>query len=154
VTGAEPVKTVTKKQRKFRKDLQIRLLKREEEENKKNHRNKLRNEKKTRIKKEMENPPYSAAPLQVETGNEDNKNKYKSKGIGDLCERIRYKKSNIIYFNCACATLICLNQKKQKGSHNNPLKDLGRDQFSQLCFLHPIIQIVYRSLILLGTMLR
>jgi hypothetical protein len=41
--GAEAIKTVTKKQRKFRKELQIRLLKREEEENKKKLRNKLRN---------------------------------------------------------------------------------------------------------------
>jgi hypothetical protein len=46
MTGAEAIKTVTKKQRKFRKELQIRLLKREEEENKKNLRNKLRKEKK------------------------------------------------------------------------------------------------------------
>jgi hypothetical protein len=45
MTGAEPIKTVTKKQRKFRKELQILLLKRGEEENKKNLRNKLRNEK-------------------------------------------------------------------------------------------------------------
>jgi hypothetical protein len=43
MTGAEAIKTVTKKQRKFRKELQIRLLKREEEENKKKLRNKLRN---------------------------------------------------------------------------------------------------------------
>jgi hypothetical protein len=46
MTGAEAIKTVTKKQRKFRKELQIRLLKGEEEENKKKLRNKLRNEKK------------------------------------------------------------------------------------------------------------
>jgi hypothetical protein len=45
MTGAEAIKTVTNKQRKFRKELQIRLLKREEEENKKKLRNKLRNEK-------------------------------------------------------------------------------------------------------------
>jgi hypothetical protein len=44
--GAEAIKTVTKKQRKFRKELQIRLIKREEEENKKRLRNKLRNERK------------------------------------------------------------------------------------------------------------
>jgi hypothetical protein len=31
MTGAEAIKTVTKKQQKFRKELQIRLLKREEE---------------------------------------------------------------------------------------------------------------------------
>jgi hypothetical protein len=43
MTGAEPIKTVTKKQLTFRKELQIRLLKREEEENKKKIRNKLRN---------------------------------------------------------------------------------------------------------------
>jgi DNA polymerase III delta subunit len=41
--GAEPIKTVTTKQRKFRKELQIQLLKIEEEENKKKIRNKLRN---------------------------------------------------------------------------------------------------------------
>jgi hypothetical protein len=46
MTGAEAIKTVTKKQRKFRKELQIRLLKREEEENTKKLRNKLRNLKK------------------------------------------------------------------------------------------------------------
>jgi hypothetical protein len=45
-TGSEPIKTVTKKQRKSRKELHIRLLKREEEENKKKLRNKLKNEKK------------------------------------------------------------------------------------------------------------
>jgi hypothetical protein len=45
MTGAEAIKTVTKKQRKFRKELHIRLLKREEEENKKKLRNKLRNKK-------------------------------------------------------------------------------------------------------------
>jgi hypothetical protein len=38
-------KTVTEKQRKFRKELQIRLLKRHEEETKKKLRNKLKNEK-------------------------------------------------------------------------------------------------------------
>jgi hypothetical protein len=43
LTGAEAIKTVTKKQRKFRKELQILLLKREEEENKKKLRKKLRN---------------------------------------------------------------------------------------------------------------
>jgi hypothetical protein len=42
LTGAETIKTVTKK-RKFRKEFKIRLLKREEEENKKKLRNKLRN---------------------------------------------------------------------------------------------------------------
>jgi hypothetical protein len=35
ITGAEAIKTVTKKQRKFRKEFHIRLLKRKEEENKK-----------------------------------------------------------------------------------------------------------------------
>jgi hypothetical protein len=45
MTGAEAITAVTKKQRKFRKELQIRLLKREEEENKKKLRNKLRNKK-------------------------------------------------------------------------------------------------------------
>jgi hypothetical protein len=65
----------------------------------------------------------------------------------------RVNQSNIIYFNCACATLICLNQNKQNGSHNTPLKELGRDQFSQLCFLRPIIRIVYRSMILLETLI-
>jgi hypothetical protein len=50
--GAEPINNVTKKQRTFRKELQIRLLKREEEENKKKLRNKLRNKKQSRIKKE------------------------------------------------------------------------------------------------------
>jgi hypothetical protein len=48
MTGAEAIKTVTKKQRKFRKELQIRLLKREEEENKKKLRNKLTNKKTNR----------------------------------------------------------------------------------------------------------
>jgi hypothetical protein len=52
MTGAEAIKTVTKKHRKFRRELQIRLLKREEEKNKKKPRKKLRNEKKQiRIKK-------------------------------------------------------------------------------------------------------
>jgi hypothetical protein len=46
VTGSEAIKTVTKTQRKFRKELQIRLLKIEEEENNKKLRNKLRNERK------------------------------------------------------------------------------------------------------------
>jgi hypothetical protein len=64
----------------------------------------------------------------------------------------RYQ-SNIIYFNFACATLICVNQNKHNGSHNTPLKELGRDQFSQLRFLRPRIRKVYRSLILLETML-
>jgi hypothetical protein len=45
MTGAEAIKTATKKQRKFRKELQIGLLKREEEENKKKLVNKQRNEK-------------------------------------------------------------------------------------------------------------
>jgi hypothetical protein len=88
VTGAEAIKTVTKKQRKPRKELQIRLLKKEEEENKKKLRNKLRFEKKQiRIKKEKGIPPNSAAPPLMETGNEDNK----SKGIGDLHGRLRYR---------------------------------------------------------------
>jgi hypothetical protein len=88
MTGAEAITTVTKKQRKFRKELQIRLLKREEEENKKKLRNKLRNEKKQiRIKKEKGIPPDSAVPPLMETGNEDNK----SKGIGDLHGRLRYR---------------------------------------------------------------
>jgi hypothetical protein len=46
MTGADAIMTVTKKQCKFRKELQIRLLKREEQENKKKLRNKLRNGKK------------------------------------------------------------------------------------------------------------
>jgi hypothetical protein len=62
-------------------------------------------------------------------------------------------KSTIIYFNCACATLICLNQNKQNGSHNTPLRELGRDQFSLLHFLRPRIRIKYKSLIVLVTML-
>jgi hypothetical protein len=48
MTVAESIKTVKKKQRKFRKELQIRLFKREEEENKKKLRNKLRNEEKNK----------------------------------------------------------------------------------------------------------
>jgi hypothetical protein len=56
-------------------------------------------------------------------------------------------KSNIICFNCACATLICLNQYKQNGSHNTPLIELGRDQFNPLQFLLPRIWIKYTSLI-------
>jgi hypothetical protein len=56
-------------------------------------------------------------------------------------------KSNIIYFNCACATLICLNQNKQNGIHNTPLKELGRGQFNPLQVLLPRIQIKYISLI-------
>jgi hypothetical protein len=59
-----------------------------------------------------------------------------------------FNQSNIIYFNCACAMLIFLNQNKQNSSHITPLRELGRDQFSQLHFLRPGIQIVYRSLIL------
>jgi hypothetical protein len=55
-------------------------------------------------------------------------------------------KSNIIYFNCACATLICLNQTKQNGSHNTPLRELGHDQFSSLQVLRPLIRIKYTSL--------
>jgi hypothetical protein len=62
-------------------------------------------------------------------------------------------KSNTIYFNCACATLICINQTKQNGSHNTPLRELGRDQFNQLHLLRPIIRIKYRSLLVLVTML-
>jgi hypothetical protein len=54
--------------------------------------------KKTRIKKEKGNPPNSTAPLQVETWNEDNKNKYKSKGLGDLCDRLRSKQKPRISF--------------------------------------------------------
>jgi hypothetical protein len=73
MTGAEAIKSVTKKQRKFRKELKIRLLKREEEENKKNLRNKLRNEKQIRIKKEKGIPPNSAAPPLMETGNKEYK---------------------------------------------------------------------------------
>jgi hypothetical protein len=71
--------------------------------------------------------------------------------------RIEYShkiKSNIIYFNCACATLICLNQNKQNGSHNTPLRELGRDQFNKLHFLRPRIRIKYKSLLVLVTMLR
>jgi hypothetical protein len=56
-------------------------------------------------------------------------------------------KSNIIYFNCAYATLICLNQNKQSGSHSTPLKELERDQFSPIQVLFPIIRIAYTSLI-------
>jgi hypothetical protein len=56
-------------------------------------------------------------------------------------------KSNIIYFNCAYATLICVNQNKQNGSHNTPLKELGRDQFSPLQVLRPIIWIKYTYLL-------
>jgi hypothetical protein len=63
-------------------------------------------------------------------------------------------KSNTIYFNCACATIICLNQNKQNGSHNTPLRELGRDQFSPLHFLRPRIRIKYKYLIVLATMLR
>jgi hypothetical protein len=55
-------------------------------------------------------------------------------------------KSNIIYFNCACAILIFLNQNKQNGSYNTPLRELGRDQFSPLQVLLPIIRIKYTSL--------
>jgi hypothetical protein len=51
------------------------------------------------------------------------------------------------YFNCACATLIYLNKNKQNGSHNTPLKELGRDQFSPLQVLLPRIRIKYTSLI-------
>jgi hypothetical protein len=56
-------------------------------------------------------------------------------------------KSNIIYFNCACATLICLNQNKQNSSHNTPLKKLGRDQFNPLQVLLSRIRKKYTSLI-------
>jgi hypothetical protein len=70
---AKAIKTVTKRQRKFRKESHIRLLKREEEENNKKLRNKLMNEKKQiRIKKEKGIPPNSAAPPLMERGNEDN----------------------------------------------------------------------------------
>jgi hypothetical protein len=43
--------------------------------------------------------------------------------------------------------LICLNQTKQNGIHNTPLKELGRDQFSPLQVLRPIIWIKYTSVI-------
>jgi hypothetical protein len=56
-------------------------------------------------------------------------------------------KSNVIHFNCACATLICLNQNKQNSSHNTPLKELGHDQFSPLQVLLPRIRIKYTSVI-------
>jgi hypothetical protein len=56
-------------------------------------------------------------------------------------------KPNIIYFYCACATLICLNQNKQNGIHNTLLKELGCDQFSPLQVLLPKICITYTSLI-------
>jgi hypothetical protein len=70
------------------------------------------------------------------------------------CKSTAQINSNIIYFNCACATLICLNQNKQNDSHNTPLRELGRDQFNQLHFLRPRIRIKYRSLLVLVTMLR
>jgi hypothetical protein len=40
--------------------------------------------------------------------------------------------SNIIYFDCACATLIFLNKNNQNGSHKTPRRELGCDQFSPL----------------------
>jgi hypothetical protein len=43
--------------------------------------------------------------------------------------------------------LICLNQNKQNGSHNTPLKELGHDQFSPLQVLLPRIRIKYTALI-------
>jgi hypothetical protein len=58
-------------------------------------------------------------------------------------------KSNIIYFNCARATLICffLNKHKQNGSHNTPLRELGRDQFSQLVrVLRPKLRLMFTFL--------
>jgi hypothetical protein len=94
--GAEAIKTV-KKKRKFRKELQIRPLKTEEEENKKKLRNKLRNEnKQIRIKKEKGIPPDSAAPPLMETGNEDNK----LNGIGDLRDRLRSRQKPGVSFPC------------------------------------------------------
>jgi hypothetical protein len=97
MTGAEAIKTVTKKQQKSRKELQIRLLKREEEENKKKLRNKLRNEKKQIIiKKEQGISPNSAAPPLMETGNEDNK----SKGPRDLRDRLRSRQNPGVSFSC------------------------------------------------------
>jgi hypothetical protein len=56
-------------------------------------------------------------------------------------------KSNIIYYNCACATLLCLKQNKRNGINNTPLKELGRDQFYPLQVLIPRIRIKYTSLI-------
>jgi hypothetical protein len=55
-------------------------------------------------------------------------------------------KSTIIYFNCARATLICLNKNKQNGSHSTPIRDLGCDQCSPLQVLRPRIWINYKSL--------
>jgi hypothetical protein len=85
MTGAEAIKTVTKKQRKYRKELHIRLLKREEEENKKKIINKLSNLKKIRIEKDKGIPPNSVAPLRMEEGNKDNK----QKGFRDPRDRLR-----------------------------------------------------------------
>jgi hypothetical protein len=42
--------------------------------------------------------------------------------------------------------LICLNKNKQNGSHNTPIRELGRDQFNPLQVLRPRIQIKYTSL--------
>jgi hypothetical protein len=59
-----------------------------------------------------------------------------------------YVKSNIIYFNCACTTLICLNKTKQNITVAKIplLRELGHDQFSPLQVLRPRIQIRYKSL--------
>jgi hypothetical protein len=55
----------------------------------------VRNKKKQiRIKKEKGIPPDSAVPPRMETGNEDNK----SKGLGDLYDRLRSRKKPGVSF--------------------------------------------------------
>jgi hypothetical protein len=136
--GAETSITITKKQRKFSKELQTRLLKREESENKKKLRSKLRNEKK-RTKRVKENPPKSAAPPPppVETGNKDTTDKDDPKGFRYLRAKLISKQKpgvSFPYDSYSCKELSPDPEAIAMAQYNlkRGLKDFGKDGILEL----------------------
>jgi hypothetical protein len=128
------VTNVTKKQRKFRKELELRLLKKYEEETKKKLRNKLRIEKrKLRLKDKKNNqaarlcPSASPLSIRVETVNDED-----SDGFRDLRDQLRSEQKPVVSFphnSCLATDLtpdleaIALTQYTLKRG----LKEFGND---------------------------
>jgi hypothetical protein len=126
------VTNVTKKQRKFRKELELPLLKKYEEETKKKLRNKLRNEKKKTRLKDKKCTLASPLPIRVGTINREDSDEF-----GDLRDQLRSEQKPGVSFphgSCLATDLtpdleaITLTQYTLKRG----LKEFGNDGIAAL----------------------
>jgi hypothetical protein len=126
------VTNVTKKQRKFRKELELRLLKKYEEETKKKLRNKLRNEKKKTRLKDKKCTLASPLPIRVGTIKREDSDEF-----GDLRDQLRSEQKPGVLFphdSCLATDLtpgleaIALTQYTLKRG----LKEFGNDGIAAL----------------------